>query len=455
MDFYIEEDNLTEGTETLIATLDATDSNGDGTGSLSDSIILNDTSLDPGVYDSLTVNPTSINEDGSTVTFTVNTTGVLDGTTVNYQITGAGITVDDISLVSLNGAITINSNTGDLSFDINADSFTEGAETLTVTLDASDSQGDATGSLANSVIINDTSTSPVPGTPTYNTVTFDFTDVNEDGTGVAFDIFTTDVLDGTSVGWTISGAGITTDDISLGTLAGSTNIFSNTGALVFSVSEDYTTEGPETLTITLDPTDSNGNVTGSLSASLVINDTSLTPAYSNASFDVASIDENDTDVATFTVNTENVLDGTTLGYTITGTTVDQISLSSLTGTLTINSDTASFGFTAIEDNTTDGNSTVTVTLDATDSFGTSTGALSDTVDIIDTSLTPVIPPTATDTSVVTNRATSVVIQVAPLINDPDGTIVSLSTGVGSANNGIATPTFISESIFRYMLHPQW
>jgi hypothetical protein len=215
---------------------------------------------------------------------------------------------------------------------------------------------------------------------------------------------------------------------------------------------DYYTEGPETLTITLSPIDSFGTATGSLSADVTLNDTSKTPAYSNVSFDVPSIDENNTDVATFTVNTENVLDGTTVDYTITGTTVDQISLGSLTGTLTINSDTASFGFTAIEDNFTDGNSTVTVTLDSIDSFGTATGNLFANVDIIDTSLTPIIPPTASDVYVSMNRGVTTVVQLAGSINDVDGNIVSIST-VSGPSNGNASVTFISESNVFYTYTP--
>lgn len=452
VDFYIAEDNLTEGAETLVLTLDATDSASTATGSLSDTIVLNDTSLDPGTYDLLSVNPASVNEDGSTVTFTVDTTGVVDGTTVGYTISGTGITVDDISLISLTGTITLNSNAGDLQFTVNADSLTEGAETLTLTLDATDSQGDSTGSLSQNLTINDTSTTPAPGTPTYNTATFNVTDVNEDGSGVLFTVNTTDVVSGTTVGYTISGGGITTDDISLGSLTGSIGIGANIGTLGFLVVADYTTEGPETLTVTLDPNDSNGNVTGSLSADVLINDTSKTPAYLGGSFDVASIDENNTDVATFNVTAENILDGTTVGYTISGTTVDQISLSSLTGVMTFASDTASIGFTAVADGTTDGNSTVTLALDATDSFGTSTGALSDTVDIIDTSQTPVIPPTSSDVVVTSNQRETTIIQLASSINDADGNVVSVVTVAGPAN-GNSTITNISESNIFYTYTP--
>lgn len=452
VDFYVVEDNLTEGAETLVLTLDATDSAATATGSLSDTIVLNDTSLDPGVYDLLSVNPATVNEDGSTVTFTVDTTGVVDGTTVGYTISGTGITVDDISLISLTGTITINSNAGDLQFNINADSLTEGAETLTLTLDATDSRGDSTGSLTQNLTINDTSTTPAPGTPTYNTVNFNVTDVNEDGSGVLFTVNTTDVIGGTTVGYTISGGGITVDDISLSSLTGTIGIGSNIGTLGFLVLADYITEGPETVIVTLDATDSNSDSTGSLSASVLINDTSLTPAYQTASFDVASIDENNTDTATFTVTGENILDGTTIGYTITGTTIDQISLSSLTGTIAFASDTASIDFTAIADGVTDGNQTVTLTLDATDSFGTSTGSLSDTVDIIDTSQTPVIPPTSTDISLTINQRETTVIQLASSINDTDGTIVSVSTAAGP-NNGTANSTFVSESNVFYTYTP--
>lgn len=440
LDFYVNEDNLTEGPETLIATLNPTDSLGNPTGSLTDSIVINDTSLTPGSYDAAYFNLASVPEDGTTlVTFTVETTGVSDGAVVGYAISGTNITVDDISLTSLTGSMGISSDVGTLSFTVNPDSLTEGDETLTITLDSNDDLGNPTNDIANSIILIDTSTSPIPGTPTYNSVSFDRVSADEDGTIVTFTVNTTDVVTGTFVGFTVSGSGITVGDTSLVSLTGSLGLYNNVGTLAFSVTQDFLTEGDETLTITLNPTDSNGDPTGSLSADVLLVDTSKTPAYLDASFDVAQITEDGLQTATFTVTTENVLDNTTVGYTVTGVTEADISLTSLTGLIVITGNTGSVSFTANPDLTTETTEAAIITLNSADSQGSPTGSLSDSVLILDTSIDPVFPPVTFDVSDETVQRRSVLIDLTPFIGDPDsGDIISLDFPTGPSNGSITS-----------------
>lgn len=121
-------------------------------------------------YTALSGSPSPVNE-GSSVSFTVTTSAVPNGTTVGYTVTG--ISSADLSSGSLTGSITINSNTGSVTFGIAADSVTEGTETLTLTLASTDSAGNSTASLSASVNINDTSTYPalslsISGTLTGN-----------------------------------------------------------------------------------------------------------------------------------------------------------------------------------------------------------------------------------------------------------------------------------------------
>ena len=61
-------------------------------------------------------NPSGSVNEGSSVTFTLTTTNVLDGSTFNYAITG--ITAADISSGSLTGTVTVNSNTGSTSITL-------------------------------------------------------------------------------------------------------------------------------------------------------------------------------------------------------------------------------------------------------------------------------------------------------------------------------------------------
>jgi len=456
--FNVIADNLTEGNETLILTLDATDSAGWSTGGLSDTVLLVDTSVNDPIYDNVYFNLTNVDEDASTqVVFTVDTSYVIDGTTIGYTVGGTGITVNDISLISLTGDFTIINNTDSIDFTVNTDSLTEGNETLTITLDAQDSVGTNTGSLANSIILNDTSQSPLPGTPTYNTVGFNFPTVNEDGTTIViFTINTTDVVPGTTVPYTISGGGITTDDLNLNSLTGDIVIVQgNIGQLAFTVSQDFLTEGPEILTVTLGATDSNGDPTGSLSAQVTLIDTSKTPAYLSAAFDVDSITENGTDFAVFRVDTENVAVNTEIGYVITGVGSGDISVP-LTGNIFINNtDYGILAFTATEDFTTDGNMTATVTLVAQDSFGTFTGGLSDSVIIIDTSKTPNTPPTATSVNTSTGESTTIIIDLSGNISDsgPSSGLTALNI-VTPPDFGTANVTFsLPDAYITYTPNP--
>lgn len=75
-------------------------------------------------------NPSGSVNEGSSVTFTLTTTNVLDGSTFPYSITG--ITAADISSGSLSGNVTISSNSGSTTITLVKDGLTEG-ETATCT----------------------------------------------------------------------------------------------------------------------------------------------------------------------------------------------------------------------------------------------------------------------------------------------------------------------------------
>tara|TARA_R100000742_G_C4279288_1_gene103443 strand:+ start:1868 stop:3601 length:1734 start_codon:yes stop_codon:yes gene_type:complete len=110
-------DETTEGAETMTMTSQGISAN----------VSITDTSV-PITY-SLSANVASVNEGGSII-FTMNTTGIQDGTSVPYTI--SGVTSGDITQ-SLTGNFTINSNTGTTTINITEDTTTEGAETLTMT----------------------------------------------------------------------------------------------------------------------------------------------------------------------------------------------------------------------------------------------------------------------------------------------------------------------------------
>lgn len=106
-------------------------------------------------YDSLTLNAPRYNEGDSPV-ITLNTTNILAGTTVDYSVSpGTEVTPNT-------GTITITSSGRSTStFAINTDETEEGDQTLTVTLNPTDSTGNATGNLTANATIHDT-TPPGP-----------------------------------------------------------------------------------------------------------------------------------------------------------------------------------------------------------------------------------------------------------------------------------------------------
>ena len=94
---------------------------------------------------SLTSQNPSINE-GSTASFTLNTTNVATGTSVPYTLTG--ISAADVSGGALSGNAVVNSSgVATISITLLNDNLTEGAETLTVTA----------GGASASTVVNDTS----------------------------------------------------------------------------------------------------------------------------------------------------------------------------------------------------------------------------------------------------------------------------------------------------------
>lgn len=186
-------------------------------------------------------------------------------------------------------------------------------------------------------------------TPQY-TLSSNTNAVNE-GDSVTFTLTTTHMSDGSSIAYTITG--IDQADLAVGNLTGAFNISNNTGTLTFTLANDATTEGTENMTLALD----NGLASADV---VVVTDTSLDPTYT-LSADNTTIDEGDT--VTITLTTTEIADGTDFAYTVTGVDADDLSAGSLTGNITINSNTGTAVFTLAEDASTEGDETLTLTLD--------------------------------------------------------------------------------------------
>ena len=173
--------------------------------------------------------------------------------------------------------------------------------------------------------------------------------INE-GDAVTFTLTTTQVSNGTTMPYTITG--IQSADLSVGSLTGNFTVNNNTATNAFTLSTDATTEGSETLTLALD--------NGLASSAVTIGDTSLNPTYT-LSADNTTINEGASVVITLT--TTDVPDATNIAYTVTGVDTDDLTAGSLTGNFAIASNTATATFTLAEDTTTEGDETLTLTLD--------------------------------------------------------------------------------------------
>jgi len=94
----------------------------------------------------LTSSAATVNE-GASITITLTTTGIPNGTAVPYVISGANIFANDSANGVITGNFVIQNNSNTISFAANADLLTEGLEAFTITA----------GGASTSVTINDTS----------------------------------------------------------------------------------------------------------------------------------------------------------------------------------------------------------------------------------------------------------------------------------------------------------
>ena len=192
---------------------------------------------------------TAVNE-GETVTFTVTTTNIANGSTITWTTVG---TTDnnDFSDNSTAGSVTIQNNTATITRTLSNDlSVGEGAENFQIRLYS----GSTTLALSSSIAVADTSAA------TYNLA--GAAAAVEDDT-ITYTITTSGVPDGTNLYFTTS---LGSSDIS--PTSGNITINSNTASFTITTDQDYKTEGNETLTVSLRTVGTNGPVVATTSTTL-------------------------------------------------------------------------------------------------------------------------------------------------------------------------------------------
>jgi len=332
-------------------------------------------------------------------------TGVARGTVLYWLIGGSGITAKDFSAGALSGQFTVNPNAGGsamvtITHTLANDLATEGPETLQIRLFTNAARTLQVGQTV-SVTVNDTSRAPEA---TY-ALSPSVAAVNE-GLAVTTTVSTTNVATGTVLYWSLSGTGITAADFRVGALTGSGKVAAN-GQFSFShtLANDLSTEGPETLQIKLF-SDAARNVQVGTTASVVINDTSRSPAPQpqpqpqpqpsptyNVTPSLASLNEGA--VLTTTVSTTNVATGTVLYWSLSGTgiTAADFGAGALTGSASVAANGQfSFAHTLANDLSTEGPETVQIKLFSDAARAVQVGTTASVV-INDTSTTP--PPRRT------------------------------------------------------------
>ena len=219
--------------------------------------------------------PSSVVSEGDTVTFTINTTYVRDGTILYWKVNTNDSSQnasenDDFSFIS--GSTAINNNIGNTTYTvIRNDTTTEGSETFYLELRTTSINGplvDTTGVIT----ITDTSTSA----PTYS---FSSTPSSVDeGSSTNFTVTTTDVPNGTTLYWTID-YNSSSDSTDFTSTSGSFTINNNSGVIGVSIANDYKTEGSQTFKVQLRTVSTSGTIVKT-SDEVTINDTSTYPGVS-------------------------------------------------------------------------------------------------------------------------------------------------------------------------------
>ena len=232
---------------------------------------------------------TAVNE-GETVTFTVTTTNIANGSTITWTTVG---TTDnnDFSDNSTSGSVAIQNNTATITRTLSNDlTVSEGAENFQIRIYS----GSTTLALSSSIAVADTSAATYSLAGAAAVV---------EGNSVTYTITTSGVPDGTNLYFTTS---LYNSDIS--PTSGNITINSNTATFTIAADIDYKTEGNETLTVSLRTNGTNGPVVATTSTTLSDKPftITLTPA-------ATSINESTSATSNIIINvaSTDVADGTT------------------------------------------------------------------------------------------------------------------------------------------------
>ena len=288
---------------------------------------------------SVSESSTNVNE-GDTVTFTITTTNVPNGTSLYWSTTGT-VEAEDFSDNALTGLTTVNNNTATITRTIRNDySVSEGAENFALQI----SEAGVLVVTSNTVSVADTSaaTYSISGS---NTVV--------EGNTVTYTVNTTGVPDGTSLYYTVN---LSSTDVT--PLSGSFSITSNTGTFTLTAKQDLTVESDETLTVNIRIVSTSGPIVATMNT--IIEDSPFTIALTPASTSVNESPNGGTTNIVINVATSGVADGTVLTSNVVaavGSTIiygDGGDFSNQTKSFTINNNVGVISIPVLRDGRTEG-----------------------------------------------------------------------------------------------------
>lgn len=286
----------------------------------------------PKVKKLVSISPNSGNHfEGQIQTYGVTVSGYEDGDTVYYTILSLSGNVNSSDFKSgFTGSFEVNSSGyGEIfRLEVLRDATSE-TETFKIQIRDGSTSG---------TIIGESGTFTIPN-PSY-TLTASNSSPNE-GDTVTFTLTGTDAYAGTHYYYMTSTAGNQND---INSLSGSYYYNGSTGVFSITITEDYLTEGSETLIAQARVTGTLGPVVAS--TTVTVNDTSQTVS-ATCTPDVSTVNEGSN--VTFTVNTTNFTSGTLNWDTVLSADMENSDISATSGTVSISGSTGSIVITATSD----------------------------------------------------------------------------------------------------------
>jgi hypothetical protein len=315
---------------------------------------------------SVTADVTSLDE-GQSVTFTVTTTNVPDGTTL-YWTTAGTATAEDFDDDADNGSFTVTSGTATITRPTRTDALVDPSEVFTLSV--------RTGSVSGTIVATSEVVTIVNTTPSYeinpNVVSVD------EGESVVFTVTTANVPDGTTLYWTNSGS-TTAEDFTDNQNSGSFTVTSGTATITRTLLLDDIASELETVVLDVRTDSVSGEIVATSGTVSVVERSAIYAVSASTS----TVDEGQS--VTFTVTTSGVPDGTTVYWTISGTAVAaDFTDDAASGSFTVNSNSGTIVRTLKNDVTTEGTQSFTLSIRTTSVSGTVV-ATSSTITISDTS----------------------------------------------------------------------